>query len=187
MLHQPVWHQATSLFLTRAPTLIRPWLIDKQSLTARLRCACTAQFRVQLLDEQWTRIPLSERRALGLGGDKKAYVRQVHLYCGDTPWVYARTVIPQQSLRGKLYGLTKLGNKSLGSVLFAEPTMQRGLMEIAHVSADSLLYTTALGKQDASGDAIWGRRSVFNLFGGNLLVNEFFLPAFLQHLTTQVR
>lgn len=186
--HQPTWHTALALHVNNAPAIVRPWLIDKQSLTARLRCACPSAFRVVLLEEQWSAIPLSEQRALACVGTDYAYVRTVRLCCGDTPWVYARTVIPQHSLRGRLYGLTRLGNKPLGAVLFAEPTMRRGIIEIARITPDTLMYTDAINdRQLTTHSALWGRRSVFTLFGKQLLVNEIFLPDFFAHGATLER
>ena len=39
-----------------------------------------------------------------------AIVREVELLCGETPWVFARTLIPATSLRGPARRLAMLGD-----------------------------------------------------------------------------
>lgn len=126
---------------------------------------------------------LSESRALGRPQQEIGLVRQVHLLCGDTPWVFARTVIPLPSLKGGLRRLTQLGNHSLGAVLFADPRLQRSPMEVARIEPRQRLYRRSRGTAIPDGNPVWGRRSVFHLQGNPLLVSEFFLPDLLSHET----
>lgn len=107
-------------------------------------------------------------------------MREVHLLCGDTPWVYARTVMPVSALRGRQRRLSRLGNKPLGAALFADPGLQRGEVQVARIGREEALFGRALAAPPAEIDAIWGRRSVFRLRGSALLVSEIFLPALLQ-------
>ena len=96
--------------------------------------------------------------------------------CGATPWVYARTVIPVQTLRGPQRRLAHLGSKPLGAALFADPNLGRGAVEVACLAAGEKLFARAVG-EGISTEVIWGRRSLFWLGGSPLLVSEFFLPA----------
>ena len=102
-----------------------------------------------------------------------AMIREVLLYCGDTPVVYARTIIPTSSLRGALRGLALLGNKPLGAVLFSDKSMHRKPMEVTCIKPEHKCYSWMKYKGN---ETIWGRRSVFQLRGKELLVSEFFLP-----------
>ena len=82
-------------------------LLDRGSLTARLIKASDGDFKVQLLEQSWQRPYLNESQLLGINPRHKALVREVLLICHDKPWVYARSVIPHNSLKGRLGFLRK--------------------------------------------------------------------------------
>ena len=120
---------------------------------------------------------LNEARQLKMRHGNYALIRQVHLLCNNQPWVFARTVIPARTLRGKQLRLARLGKKPLGAVLFADKSMQRTEMEIACILPGQPLYDLATGHQPPKQpQPIWGRRSVFFLHQRPLLVSEIFLP-----------
>jgi chorismate lyase len=177
---EPAWQSSLRLRRGALPPEWRGWLLDHSSLTRRLRLRCADGFHVKLLSLRLERPMLSESRALDRPPQEIALVRQVHLLCGDTPWVFARTVIPLPSLKGGLRRLTQLGNHSLGAVLFADPHMQRSPMEVARIAPQQRLYRRSRGVAIPDGNPVWGRRSVFCLHGNSLLVSEFFLPDLLQ-------
>ena len=158
------------------PAQYLPWLLDTASLTRRLVCACSGTFRVQLLSQAWPRPRRDEARARGRRARDRALVRQVRLLCDERPWVYARTLLPRTTLTGAERRLAHLKSRSLGAVLFADPTLQRERIEIAPLRPSDRLYALATHGLDAPPNAIWGRRTVFRLHGKPLLVSEFFLP-----------
>lgn len=178
-LREPRWYPARQRLRSAVPAVLWDWLLDAASLTRRLQLACKEQFRVQLLQQGWGRPLASERRALRLGQGGRAVIREVRLMCGDTPWVFARTVIPVRSLRGAQRRLVHLGDKPLGAALFADPGLRRGEVEVARMSSGEQLFARAVGSA-ASSKAVWGRRSVFWLQGKPLLVSEIFLPALFE-------
>ncbi len=180
---EPAWQSSLRLRRGALPLEWRSWLLDHASLTRRLQQRCGEGFRVKLLSLRLERPMLSESRALGRPPQEIALVRQVHLLCGDTPWVFARTVIPLPSLKGGLRRLTQLGNHSLGAVLFADPRLERSPMEVARILPRQRLYRRSHGADISEGEPVWGRRSVFHLRDNPLLVSEFFLPELLQHET----
>lgn len=104
-------------------------------------------------------------------------VREVELLCHEVPLVFARTVIPAASLRGPAKRLTLLGERPLGEVLFADPRMRRGQMEVARLQPRHPLFGVATADLQQRPDEIWGRRTLFHLGDASLLVNEVFLPA----------
>ncbi len=106
----------------------------------------------------------------------RALVREVHLLCNNEPWVFARTVIPPHTLKGKQRRLGKLGKKPLGAVLFADKSMHRTEMEIACIQPGQQLYQLATHHLSHCDQPIWGRRSVFFLNNHPLMVSEIFLP-----------
>lgn len=160
----------------RIPERFLPWLLDTASLTQRLIDVCHGEFRVQVLNQTWDRPQWDEARALGMCARDRALVRQVQLICNERPWVYARTILPRTTLTGAERRLAHLKSRSLGAVLFADPTLQRERIEIAPLRPGDRLHTLATHGLDVSPDAIWGRRTVFRLRGKPLLVSEFFLP-----------
>lgn len=155
---------------------LRFWLFDSASLTQRVREACTGTFSVRVEQQDWGRPRLDESRALGLRQGRLALIREVHLLCDDRPWVFARTVIPRSTLSGEQRRLAQLGNRPLGAVLFADPRMVRGSVEVAPIRFGHPLYAAAVQGLKGKPGVIWGRRSVFRLGDKPLLVSEFFLP-----------
>ena len=158
------------------PELVH-WLLDPASLTLRLQQLCGAQFRVRVLGQGWGVPRLDESQALGMAGRARAIIRQVQLMCDDTPWIYARTVIPATSLRGRLQRLAHLGTRPLGAMLFADRGMQRGVVELARLVPGQALFADAM-QRGSLARTIWGRRSVFRIDSLPLLVSEIFLPGF---------
>ncbi|MER2558266.1 MAG: chorismate lyase [Candidatus Competibacter denitrificans] len=172
----PSWYPGSRLFLRDTPSGLPAWLLDPGSLTQRLRCACAGTFRVRVLGQGWTRPSRDEAAALRLRGSVWAWTREVQLLCDEHPWVFARTLIPPQTLRGRGRRLTALGTKPLGAVLFADPRAQRGPVEIARIVAGQSLHQRAFAGFAESPQVIWGRRSVFRIDRDPLLVLELFLP-----------
>jgi len=103
-----------------------------------------------------------------------ALIREVQLMCNGFPWVYARSVIPASTCTGQLRHLRVLGNKSLGSLLFRHPGLERSPFQLALVSGDSAALPMHLQHR---GDS-WARRSRFKLKGKKIMVSETFLPSF---------
>ncbi len=174
--NEPVWHPRNRIRNGWLSPAMQQWLLDDSSLTRRLQQNCPGRFRVEVLNQGWERPLLSEARALKIRPERRVLVRQVHLLCDDTPWVFARTVIPVTSLRGRQRRLRHLGNRPLGAFLFADPHMRRAPLEIVSIDAGQRLYHRAIAHSRHQDNTIWGRRSVFYLEERPLLVSEIFLP-----------
>lgn len=160
----------------RVPARYLPWLFDTASLTQRLRDTCRGKFRVRVLSQAWERPRPEEAQALNMRPRARVLVRQVQLLCDARPWVYARTVLPRATLTGPERRLAHLKSRSLGAVLFADPTMRRGHTEIVRLRAGDALHGFATHALDPPPAEVWGRRTLFRLHGKPLLVSEFFLP-----------
>ncbi len=154
------YHQVT-------PTEWYSWLTDSGSLTQRLVKLSRGDFRVEVVRQGWMRPTRSEAKALNMRSRQFALVREVQLIGKGKPWVYARSIIPAQTLTGRQRQLRMLGNRSLGSLLFTDPSMRRGPLQIS-----------CLRLQNQS--KVWARRSVFYLSDKPLLVCEVFLPELQQ-------
>lgn len=162
------------------PPALAAWLFDTGSLTRRLRAACAERgqaFAVEVLRTGRARLLNDEAAALGCRRSGYAWVREVLLRAGGEPWVFARTVVPLRSLRGAGRSLTRLGARPLGELLFADPQVRRGPLQVARLDLRRPLYRRACVPCADVGVALWARRSVFHIGGRPLLVCELFLPA----------
>ncbi|MDX1823870.1 MAG: chorismate lyase [Thiohalomonadales bacterium] len=173
---EPIWRTRTSLFAHPVPHRVANWVYDPGSLTRRVLGICKQRFRVEVIAQYHGRPLLNEATRLRVHPDQVALIREVYLYCGDTPWVYARTIIPHTTLTGRQRYLAHLGNRPLGAALFADPTMRRDEVEVACMRPVHRLFDTATAGLVNPPEIIWGRRSVFYVGKKPLLVNEVFLP-----------
>jgi len=169
------WHSYRRLPAYCVPARWRHWLLDRGSLTQRLVAASGGEFRVRILSQGIAKPRRSEAQTLGITRQHLAVVREVILYGNDQPWVYARSVLPLSSLTGRLARLRKLDERPLGALLFADPSMRRGKLELARVQPAKVALPLELGIFDTP---LWGRRSVFYIADKPLLVSEIFLPTF---------
>ena len=176
---EPVW-RSRDMLMRHAPTDISPWLFDQGSLTRRIISHCTNNFRVEVLSQKWQRPLLNEALRLGAHPEHLALIREVLLFCGDTPWVFARSVLPRKTLSGRRRFLGKLGSRPLGEILFSDPNIVRDDLEVAEIKKGQRMYRCATQSLKQMPDSIWGRRSVFYLHKKPLLVNEVFLPSIIK-------
>ena len=156
----------------------RRWLDDHGSLTRRLQAICP-ELRVQRLSQRIASAYPDEYAALGLKRQQRALIREVLLICGDTPLIFAHSVIPLSGLDGPWVSLSRLGNRPLGAALFADPQVRRFPLEYTRLDARHPLYRPALAHLSEAPKRLWMRRSQFALDGHPLLVTEVFLPAVL--------
>ena len=165
------------------PEELLSWLLDPNSLTARLKSHCQ-QFRVELLGQKIETCQQNESVDLIPSGTK-ILVREVLLFCDDKPQVFARSLLPLSSLTGAEQALANLGTQSLGQVLFNNPSLERQTIEVAMFNAESSVGKLAkyldmpIRKTKESSqysENLWGRRSIFVLENKPLMVAEVFLP-----------
>lgn len=156
----------------------RGWLSDRGSLTQRLRERCPG-LRVIRLRQAHGLPDEDERRPLRLPRGHLALLREVLLTCGDTPLVFAHSVIPLAGLRGPWVGLSRLGHSPLGAALFANPRIRRHPLQFRRVDARHPLYQGAARHLAEPSTTLWARRSLFVLDRRPILVTEVFLPPIL--------
>lgn len=149
--------------------------MDESSLTQRLIESCHAKFSVKVLAQSWIVPSRSESLLLSIPTRQKVLLRQVVLYCGDMPVVFANSLIPIETLKGEHKRLACLKNKSLGKYLFTKPYLRRSTLQWSMITKASPLYPM-IADQYKIPNKIWGRRSLFHLKNKKLLVSEYFLP-----------
>lgn len=187
---EPTWFEDRKGSSRKIPKKARSWLYEPGSLTRRLRLACGPAFRVRLLHQRWARPFLGESRVLHLPYDRNALIREVVLQRDHEPLVLARTVMPAKTLDGAQRSLSRLGNRSLGEVLFSYPGLERFSLQLTKTDpadwAEGILLhgdgglCSPLGSAGGCPDSfpanVWGRRTLYAIAGRRLLVCEFFLP-----------
>lgn len=176
-LNEARWTPQTLRRLPGVPRRLQVWLADHGSLTRGVIGACEGQFAVDLVRQGHGVALPTEAALLGGGPPQAMLVREVRLACGHAIWVYARTVIPLRGLRGAARGLTTLGRRPLGEVLFSDPLTRRHRIEVARILPRHRLFAAATDHLESAPAVLWGRRTLFDYGGCPILVNELFLPA----------
>ena len=170
LAHPPRWLNAGQLHPAPAP-LLRDWLFGQGSLTRRLTALSAERFAVQPLQQGWQVLRADECSALQVPAGSMGWVREVFLLGAGQPWVFARSVAPRAALEGSGFELGKLGNRSLGELLFSDRAFVRGELQVCR-------YPAAWLPTEARAEHLWGRRSCFRRDGLGVLVAEVFLPGF---------
>ena len=156
---------------------MQDWLCNRDSLTARLVERCE-QFRVQRLSQQQSRCLPDEFVEIGLSRPAKVHEREVLLRCDGVAMIYGHTVVPLSATASQWPLFHALGEKSLGSTLFNDPLVKRGVLSYARLhTSHPLMQRIKREVPDVTANSLPARRSLFWRKGACLLVTEVFLPA----------
>lgn len=178
-VRRPVWR--SSLPRTSDNTLPREWLRDRGSLTARIQTK--GRFAVQVLRQGLGKPTPDDASALDLAPGILVRLREVILFCGDEIVVFAHTVLPRRPRGPLTRWLARLGNRSLGALLFAHAGFARGPMHFRRLDQHDQLLAAARRALGASGETpgvLWARRSRFSFGRQTVLVTEVFSPRIRQ-------
>ena len=136
------WYPAPSSVSPRA----RGWLQNRGSLTQLIQQRCCSNFRVKQMFQSLDKACGDELAVMNLRRNELALVREVYLYCGNTPVVFAHSVVARKDLRGAWRGLSGLGNRSLGTVLFTNPVIRRTPLRFKKLNPAHPLFHRACQK-----------------------------------------
>lgn len=154
------------------------WLTTPNSLTEKMRIPCP-ELMVEVLSETVDRPLIDEANTLEMHPQEQAWIRCVLLKCGESDWVYARTIIPNFTKTNPWHSLQALGSKPLGDVLFELPSIQRSEFEFSKQLLKNLPhFNTCLPSQQLNITG-YARRSTFKQQDAPLLLTEVFLPGLL--------
>jgi chorismate--pyruvate lyase len=185
-LRQTQWRP--HVLALNAPPAYRPWLTAGGSLTAKLK-AHSAIFRVQCLHQRTARCLSDEAAAIGMHRPGRVWEREVLLRCDNTPVVFAHTVVPMSATAADWPLFSALGERSLGTTLFGDPQVRRGVLEFARLRAGHPLAQrarAALGLNGPDALLLYARRCLYRRRQGTLLVTEVFLPSVLELISTNI-
>ena len=144
--------------------ILKPWLLASGSLTQQLTQLAQGQFRVQPLSQHFAQPSRLDSQWLNVPTHELAWIRQSLLFGdGATPWVKAQSIFPLRSLRGQGQRFRHLGSRPVGRLLF-ERTQPRCERRVLYLPEG------------------WTRQSCYTWHGKRLIVQETFLPAFIDYL-----
>lgn len=153
---------------------MREWLLDRGSLTARLKSVCGG-FAVRVLAQGRVRGGADEAPLFG-DAVTPLIGRDVLLMDGEVPLVFAHSVLRADDLRGPWRAISRMGTRPLGAALFADPRIERRPLHFRRLHGGHPLYCAAMAATGDELPPLWARRSAFCLHGAPLLVTEAFLP-----------
>ncbi|MDD2883674.1 MAG: chorismate lyase [Dechloromonas sp.] len=161
-------------FVGVPPALVwRDWLLEPASLTRRCQRYCT-EFRVRVLTQGRQAGHCDESRP------GRQRVREVLLECDGQAVIFAHSVL--STARGGPLGrwFARLGQRSLGSLLFSHPGFQRGAIELTRLDSRQALHGRVERALGQSLPTLWARRSRHAYGQDSVLVTEVFLPTIQQ-------
>ena len=156
------------------------FLFENGSLTRLIQDRCKSKFHIDLINESWCEAMPEELNLLSLRNHEITFVRESYLNCNNEKLVYARTVIPRQTLKKDNQKLMRLGQKPLGEILFKNNNIYRKEIRYAKIPIQNRLYKKAI-KDNNGPKKIYGRQSIFYIKNRPILVIEVFLPAIIKH------
>ncbi len=151
---------------------LRPWLIGKGLLTARLLARFGGRYELRV-GEPWTGLLGAEERGFLGARDTACLVREDELCVDGRPWILSRAILPDATLAAQPW-LAELGDCSLLETLAELSGVVRGSYEYAWLPAGS---RAARAAGDGARGGLWARRACLRLRSAPLAVEELFLPA----------
>ncbi len=137
---------------------IRSWLLEKGPITHRIKL--TEEFKLQIICDEEKEVPESELKFLKFDS-KRNRLREVLLHGNNTPRVFARSVIPNETIEYGFKKLGELGSKPLGDILFNKDIFKKELMQYASFKINQNIF--------------WGRKARYTVKSYPFSVMEVFL------------
>jgi chorismate--pyruvate lyase len=164
------WQRNTTLI----PAYLTGWIWHPGSFMQKLQEQGAENSRILVLREDW-QIPEAEEQQQ-LESEDDALIREVLIYNDNHKWMFARSVFPRSTLTGEQQCLANLQTRSLGSVLFKDPSIERSDFDVARITSDMAWHAYILQQAKITANELWARRSRFRLQKKPLLLTEVFLP-----------
>ena len=147
------------------PEALRPWLLEADSMTRRLRHH-NRHFSVQPLGNRNVTLCADEQQLVA-AEQPMGLCREVILHGDRGPAVLGWTLFAEAALQES--GLGELGEQPLGERIFGDEPTRRDHLQLACFEIASNPWCPAA--------TVWGRRSRLFLGQWPLLVHELFLPS----------
>ena len=153
------WITYKKMELTIKSNTVKSWLSENGPITRRI--IKNHDFSMAVLKDEFSSTNMEEKNFLGFFEDVSIKVREVILYADRSPIVFARSLIPDITIRDGLKRLGNIGEKPLGDILFEKELFQRTDM--------------VFGKFQNEKKVFWGRKARYTVNQKPLSVMEVFL------------
>ncbi len=137
---------------------IKSWLLEKGPITNRIKSK--HRFELKLLRDRAGKVIKSDKSFLD-NIDGEIRIREVLLFADENPKVFARSLIPEKTIKNGLKKLGELNKKPLGDILFERDIFKKDEIVFSVFSDDKKKY--------------WGRKIKYYVKKYPLSVMEIFL------------
>lgn len=174
-MKENIWQKDTKFIDPKSKFLL--WLKKPKKLSPKMKELCN-KLELHVISQEINSILNNEKVFINTSKNL-AFVRKVYITGDNTPWEYARVIVPEETYNKYKDKFIGLNNKFIGeSLLYNNNTTIRSEFEFTKISPNDYLFkeiSSAIPELKAK--EIYGRRSIFYLDKKYpILVCEFFLP-----------
>ena len=157
---KPTWEKLITWQQREIKPAWQAWLLHTGSFMQRLVQHGVNNARIKVLSQRWRLSNFEQSALLSVGFKTPVLVRDALIVNHNQFWMFARTVIPRHTLTGEEQVLAHLKERSLGSVLFKNPALQRS--EGIHLTDDHKYPSLLAGLEDRQplGQLVQLRRAI---------------------------
>ena len=137
---------------------ILSWLNEPGSITSRIKSF--SDFKLKLLRDGLGEVDANEDDLI-ISNYRENNIREVLLYSDEEPLIYAKSVIPLETIRLGLGVLGNLKENPLGDILFSNPEIKKEYMLFSKFESNKKIY--------------YGRKGIYTVKGFPFSVCEVFL------------
>ena len=137
---------------------ITSWLTESGSITSRIKSF--SNFRLKLLRDGPGEVDTAEDNLI-ITNYKENNIREVVLYSDEEPFIYAKSILPLETIRLGLGALGSLKENPLGDILFSNPQIKKKYMLFAKFESNKRIF--------------FGRKGIYTVKGYPFSVCEIFL------------
>ena len=134
------------------------WLTESGSITSRIKSF--SNFRLKLLRDGPGKVDASEDDLI-ITNYKENNIREVVLYSDEEQFIYAKSILPLETIRLGLGALGNLKENPLGDILFSNPQIKKKYMLFAKFELNKRIF--------------YGRKGIYTVKGYPFSVCEIFL------------
>ena len=156
--HISKWIQQEEMEKILFDKKIKSWLLEQGPITNRIKLK--HKFELKLLRDSAGKVEISDKSFLD-NVDGEIRIREVVLFADENPKVFARSLIPESTIKNGLKKLGELNTKPLGDILFERDIFQKDEIVFSVFSDDKKKY--------------WGRKIKYYVKSQPLSVMEVFL------------
>lgn len=137
---------------------ILSWLNESGSITSRIKSF--SKFKLKLLRDGPGKVDEIEDDLI-IANYEENNIREVVLYSNEKPLIYAKSIIPIETINLGLGVLGNLKENPLGDILFSDPKIKKKYMLFARFESNKKIF--------------FGRKGIYSVKGYPFSVCEIFL------------